>query len=85
MLSTRNFRKMEKTITFTMTETQAKEFENILDKTLEIFNRWKKESSERDARFDKNHKDFLEKISEIEKRDTETSKQLAKWAAAMEK
>ncbi|CAN5853983.1 hypothetical protein BH20ACI4_BH20ACI4_32420 [soil metagenome] len=76
---------MEKTITFTMTERQAKEFENLLDKTLDIFNRWKKESPERDARFDQHHKDFLEKISEIEKRDQETSKQLAKWAAAMEK
>lgn len=76
---------MEKTITFTMTESQAREFEKLLDKTLEIFNRWKKESSERDARFDKNHKDFLEKISQIEKRDKETSKQIAKWAATMEK
>ncbi len=76
---------MEKTITFTMTETQAKEFEKLLDKTLDLFNRWKKESPERNARFDKNHDEFLKKISEIEQRDEETSKLLAKWAATMEK
>ncbi len=68
-----------------MTERQAKDFENLLDKTLDVFDRWKKESPERDARFDKNHKDFLKKISEIETRDKETLKQLAKWAATMEK
>lgn len=76
---------MEKTITFTMTERQAKDFENLLDKTLDVLNRWKNESPERDARFDKNHEDFLEKISEIEIRDEEISKQMAKWAATMEK
>lgn len=76
---------MEKTFTFTMTESQAKEFENLLDKTLEILNRWKKESPERDARFDKNHEDFLKKVSEIEKRNEETSRLLAKWATTMEK
>lgn len=76
---------MEKTITFTMTESQAKEFENLLDKTLETLNKWKNESFERNARFDKNHEDFLKKVSEIENRNQETSKLLSKWATAMEK
>jgi hypothetical protein len=76
---------MEKTFTFTMTESQAKEFESLLDKTLEIFKRWERESPERNARFDKNHEEFLKQISEIDKRNKETSKILAEWEAEMNK
>lgn len=77
--------KMEKTITFTMTESQAKKFEDLLDATLEIFKRWERESPERDARFDRQHEEFLKKIAEIEKMSEETSRRLAKWRTEMEK
>lgn len=76
---------MEKTITFTMTESQAKRFEELLDATLEIFNRWERESPERDARFDRQHKEFLKKIAEMEKMTEQTSQRLAGWKADMEK
>ena len=76
---------MEKTITFTITESQAKKLEKLLDATLEIFKRWEKESPERDARFDREHEETMKKIAEMRKDSEQTSLLLAKWKAEMEK
>lgn len=76
---------MEKMITFTMTESQAKKFEKLLDATLEIFNRWQKESPERDARFDRDHEETMKRLAEFRKDSEQTSQLLAKWKAEMEK
>lgn len=76
---------MEKTFTFTMTESQAKKFEKLLDATLEIFNRWEKESPERDARFDREHEETMRKLAEFRKDSEPTSQLLAKWKAEMKK
>jgi len=76
---------MEKTITFTLTESQAKKLEQLLDSTLEIFNRWEKESPERDARFDREHKETMKKLIKLRKDSEQTSQLLAKWKAEMEK
>jgi len=78
-------KKMEKTITFEMTESQAKSFEQLLDATLEILNRMEKESPERDARMDKMHEEFQEKLAEIKKLSEQTSQRLAKWGMPLEK
>lgn len=77
--------KMEKTITFKMTESQAKKFEKLLDATLEIFRRWEKESPERDARFDRQHEETMRKLAELQKDSEQTWQHLAKWKAEMEK
>lgn len=74
---------MEKTITLTITESQLKELENVLDEVLEKFEKWEKENPIRDAQFDKNHEEFLEEIAEIKKNSKHTSKILAKWETAM--
>ena len=76
---------MEKTITFTMTESQAKKFEQLLDSTLEIFNRWEKESPERDARFDREHEETMKKLVKLRKDSEQAAPLLAKWKAEMEK
>jgi ElaB/YqjD/DUF883 family membrane-anchored ribosome-binding protein len=76
---------MEKTITFKMTETQAKEFEKLLDATLEILNRMEKESPERDARIDKMRAEFQEKLAEVRKTSEQTSQRLAEWGMQLEK
>ena len=76
---------MEKTITFKMTESQAKKFEKLLDATLEILNRMEKESPERDARMDKMQKEFQEEIAKIKKMSEQTSRRLAKWEIPLEK
>jgi Na+/phosphate symporter len=78
-------RKMEKTITFTLTESQAKKLEQLLDSTLEIFNRWEKESPERDARFDREHEETMKKLVKLRKDSEQTAPLLAKWKAEMEK
>lgn len=75
---------MEKTITFEITESQAKRFEKLLDATLEILNRMEKESPEREARFDKYHEEFLKNIAETEKMMEQTSRRLDKWIASLE-
>lgn len=76
---------MEKTITFKITESQAKRFEKMLDATLEILNRMEKESPERAARFDKHHEEFLKNIAETEKMMEQTSRRLARWNTSLEK
>ena len=76
---------MANTVTFEFTENQARSFEKTLDATLAILNRMEKESPEREARFDKNHEDFLRNISETDKSMKQTSLRLAKWQPAMEK
>lgn len=75
---------MEKTITFTITESQAKSFEKLLDENLEIFKRWKEESPERDAAFDRGHEEIMDKLAQVEKNISETSKRLAKWKIPQE-
>lgn len=74
---------MEKTITFTITESQLKELESVLDEVLAKFEKWEKENPIRDAQFDKHHEEFLEKIAEIEENSKHTSKILAKWETSM--
>lgn len=76
--------KMEKTITFTMTESQAKKIEELLDSILEMFSRWEKESPERDARFDREHEETMKKLAELRKDSEQTSTLLAKWKTEME-
>lgn len=68
-----------------MTESQAKKFEKLLDATLKIFNRWEKESLERDARFDREHEETMRKLAEFRKDSEPTSQLLAKWKAEMKK
>lgn len=70
---------MEKTITFEITESQAQKFEKLLDDTLEILNRMEKESPERNARFDKTHKEIMQKLADTQKQMEQTSRRLAKW------
>jgi len=50
MLLTRRIEKMEKTITFEMTNNQVKNVEKILDKTLTVLRRMEEESPEREKR-----------------------------------
>lgn len=50
MLLTRRIEKMEKTVTFEMTNNQVKNVEKILDKTLTVLRRMEKESPEREKR-----------------------------------
>lgn len=76
---------MEQTIKLEMTKKQAKDFEKILDATLAILNKMEKESPEHEARFDKNHQEFLKSIAETDKTMRQTSQRLAKWRDAMEK
>lgn len=76
---------MEKTITFEMTESQAKKFEKLLDDTLEVLNRMEKESPERNARFDRTHEEIMRKITEAEKITERASKRMAKWEIPLEK
>jgi DNA-binding transcriptional regulator GbsR (MarR family) len=75
---------MEKTITFTMTESQAKKFEELLDAGLEIFRRWEKESPERDARLDREHEETMKKLAALRQDYEQTLPLLAKWKAEME-
>lgn len=76
---------MEKTVTFTMTENQAKKIEELLDTTLEIFRRWEKESPERDARFDRQHEETMQKLVELQRDSEQTWQFLAKWRSESEK
>lgn len=75
---------MEKTITFTMTESQAKKIENLLDAASEIFKRWEKESPERNARLDREHEETMKKLDELRQDYEQTSPLLAKWKTEME-
>ncbi len=76
---------MEKTITFEMPESEAKNFEKLLDATLEILNRMEKESPERDARMDKHHEEFERNLAETKKIMERTSQRMAKWGIPFEK
>ena len=67
---------MEKTITFEMTESQAQKFEKLLDATLEILNRMKKESPERDARMDKMQAETRKNLAEAERNLKQASERL---------
>ena len=67
---------MEKTITFEMTESQAQKFEKLLDATLEILNRMKKESPERDARMDKMQTETRKNLAEAERNLKQASERL---------
>lgn len=49
------------------------------------FNRWEKESPERDARFDREHEETMRKLAEFRKDSEPTSQLLAKWKAEMKK
>lgn len=76
---------MEKTITFKITESQAKKFEKLLDDTLEILRRMEKESPERAAQFDKHHEEFERNLAETKKMMERTSQRMAKWEIPLEK
>ena len=75
---------MEKTITFTMTESQAKSVEKLLDEFIGLSKRWQKETPERDARLDREHKERMKKLTELRKDSEQTSHLLAKWKTEME-
>ncbi|MGI8669264.1 MAG: hypothetical protein ACR2J3_05355 [Aridibacter sp.] len=75
---------MEKTIKLEITESQAKKFESLLDKTLEILNRWESESPERDRNLDLRYRENLKKLSKSREIQTEADKILAKWQKEME-
>lgn len=74
---------MEKTITFTITESQLNELESILDEVLTKFEKWEKENPIRDSQFDKHHEEILEKLAEMEKNSQHTSHIFAKWEHSM--
>ncbi len=76
---------MEKTITFEITESQAQKFEKLLDDTLEILNRMKKESPERAARLDKYQEEFDQNLAETKKIMERTSQRMEKWGIPLEK
>lgn len=76
---------MEKTITFELPESEARNFEKLLDATLEILNRMEKESPERDARMNKYHEDFERNLAETKKIMERTSKRMARWGIPLEK
>lgn len=69
---------MEKTINLKITESQAKTFESLLDKILEILNRMEKESPERDKRKAQMQKSIDENIAEAQKNMLEVDKKLKK-------
>jgi hypothetical protein len=48
---------MEKTITFEMSEKEAKNFEKLIDETLNVLRRLEKESPEREARIAQSQSD----------------------------
>ncbi len=75
---------MEKTIKLEVTESQARKFESLLDKTLEVLNRWETESSERDRNLDLRYEQNIRKISEFQETETEADRILAKWQKEME-
>lgn len=75
---------MEKTIKLEITESQAKKFESLLDKTLEILNRWESESPERERNLDLRYRENLKKLSKSQETKTEADKILAKWQKEME-
>ena len=76
---------MANTITFEMTENQAKSFEKLMDDTLEILNRMEKESPERDERFDKIYEETQKKFTEIERLMKQTDQRIKKWGIGLEK
>lgn len=76
---------MANTITFEISESEQRKFEELLDETLKVLRRMEKESPERDARFDRRHEEFMQNISETEKMMKQTSRRLAKWKIPLEK
>jgi hypothetical protein len=70
---------MEKTINFTMTESQAEKFEKLLDDNLEIFERWEKESPNRDADFDRRHEEIMSGLEGLQKKMDKTDEIISKW------
>ena len=69
---------MEKTVTFEMPESEAKNFEKLLDATLEILNKMKRESPERDARMDKMQTETRKNLAAAEKNLKQVSERLNK-------
>ncbi len=85
MVRIRRIKKMEKTITFEITESQAQKFEKVLDDTLEILNRMERETPEREARSRKYHEDFEKSLAETKRIMEQTSQRMAKWGMPLEK
>ncbi|CAN5744349.1 hypothetical protein BH24ACI2_BH24ACI2_06590 [soil metagenome] len=76
---------MANTITFEIPESEAKQFEKMLDATLEILRRMEKESPERDARIDKMHEETVRNLAEAEKTMERVSRRIADWGISPEK
>lgn len=74
---------MEKTINLEITESQLKQFESLLDKTLGILNRWEVESPERDRNLDLRYRENMKKLKDSQEKKTEADKLLAKWRKEM--
>lgn len=75
---------MEKTITFTITESQAKSFEKLLDATLKILNEMEKNAPDRDARLDKMQEEFERQLAETKEIMSRTSQRMEKWELPLE-
>lgn len=65
---------MEKTVTFSMTENQAKEMESLLDKTLYALKRLEEDGPKRDVRVDELQMQTAKKLDAVEIRLKEISK-----------
>ncbi|HSK71509.1 MAG TPA: hypothetical protein VK892_07435 [Pyrinomonadaceae bacterium] len=76
---------MANTVTFEMSENQARDFEKLLDATLEILRRMEAESPERDARIDKMREETRRNLDEAEKIMKGVSKRLANLEISLEK
>ncbi len=71
---------MEKTIKLEIPESQAKKFESLLDKTLEILNRLEVEAPKRDKRKKFLQKNIDKNIAETQKNMSEIDKTLKEFA-----
>lgn len=76
---------MANTVTFEMSENQARDFEKLLDATLEILRRMEAESPERDARIDKMREETRRNLDEAAKTMKGVSKRLANLEISLEK
>ncbi len=74
-----------KTINFTMTESQAEKFEKLLDDNLEIFERWEKESPDRDADFDRRHEEIMAELQGLHKKMDKTAEIISRWEMPLDK